>query len=268
MSATTEDFKLLKVSDITVWEAANVRHTEITEGLDELAASIREIGLLQPILVKEVEKGKYKVVAGQRRFLAVTEYLRWPQIPALIIKKDLDETEAKLRSISENLHRKAVTAEDYAQACLRLKEKYGDDKVAAKFLGISVQTFRSYLGFAGLPGQIRALVPKVISRSDALRLGALVPNVKKAVTFAYLIAKLPKPARDRYWSALAENPDAPLPAITESAKRAKYKTRFIIHLAETYARGLVRASDEREVEPEYVAEQAVIGWLKQSGYSK
>ncbi len=268
MSAKTGDFKLLKTSDITIWESANVRHTEITEGLDELAASIKEIGLLQPILVKEVGKGKYRVVAGQRRFLAVTEYLRWPEIPALIVKEDLDETEAKLRSISENMHRKVVTPEDYAQACLALKEKYKDDKVAAKLLGISVQSFRSYLGFAGLPTEIRALVPDVIYRRDAERLGSIVPNVKKAVEFARLISGLPKPARDRHWDALIENPDASLPDIQESAKRSKFKTRFTIHLAEVYARGLIRASDNREEEPEDTAEYVVTDWLKRFGYVK
>lgn len=268
MSGQSEVFRMLKVADIEVWETANVRHSEITEGLDELAASIKEVGLLNPILVQEVKKGKYRVVAGQRRFYAVRDVLRRSEIPAIVITGDLSETDARIRSISENLHRKAVTPEDYATACIALKERFGNDKTAAKFLGISVQTFRSYLGFAGLPPEIRALVPTVISKSDALRLGQLVPNIKQALAFGRRISGLPKPTRDRYWSALAENPDAPLPVIEEAAKRSKFKTRFVLHLADVYARSLVRASDKREEEPEDTAEFAVVDWLRRSGYVK
>lgn len=269
MSARLEEYKLLNVSDISIWESANVRHSEVGEGLDELAASIREVGLLNPILVQDLGNKKYRVIAGQRRFLAVSDYLHWTKIPAVIIKGELDESDARVRSIIENLHRKQVTTEDYALACVALRDRFKDDKKAAKALGISVQTFRSYLGFAGLPRQIQSLAnQKVISKSDARRLGELAPNLKQAVEFAERIAKKPKPVRDRYWDALIQSPDAPMPVIDEMAKRSKFRKRFVLHFAEVFARGLIRAADENEEKPEYTAEEVVKRWLKERGYVK
>ena len=71
----------------------------------ELAETIRAHGLLQPIVVREYETGKYEIIAGERRFRAVTS-LNWETIPAIVEKMDDHET-ASLALI-ENLQREEL----------------------------------------------------------------------------------------------------------------------------------------------------------------
>lgn len=259
---------ILPLDSIEVWNEANVRHTEITGGIEELAESIKQIGLLSPPLVQEVEKGKYKLIEGQRRLLAVKS-LGWKEMPVLVVKEPYDLAEAMLVSLSENVHRKAVSARDLSDACSYLRKRFGSDKEAAKALGKTIQTFRKYLGYKGVPEELKKLVSeKKISVSDSIRLSQIVPDVPKAVKFSKMISKLPKPTRERYFDALHENPDAPLPVIKVRAKKSQYVTVIKIHLPETYARALNRASTESEEEPEAIAKKAVMEWLDRAGYVK
>ncbi len=258
------ELKTVPISSVEVWDEANARHREITEDIDELAANIAVLGLQQPPLVQETD-GHYKLILGQRRLYALRQLGR-KEIPVIILREPYDLTKAKLASLSENLHRRPVVAGDIAEACVYFLKKFGSEKEAAKLLGISIQTFRKYLGFQGVPAEIKALVPDVISVPDAKRLAEIEPDVKKAVEFAHTIAKLPKPARNRYFVALMESPDAPLDYIAKRAETLRYKATLKIHLPENYARALSRASTDQNREPEDLAQKAVIEWLDRSGY--
>ncbi|MYV17723.1 nucleoid occlusion protein [Furfurilactobacillus milii] len=83
----------------------------------ELAETIKAHGLLQPIVVREYETGKYEIIAGERRFRAVTS-LNWETIPAIVEKMDDHET-ASLALI-ENLQREELSAVEEAQAYQQL----------------------------------------------------------------------------------------------------------------------------------------------------
>lgn len=263
-----KEYKLIPVDKIEVWNEANVRHTELSSGIEELATSIKQIGLLQPPLVQEAENGKYRLIEGQRRLLAV-RLLGWKEMPVLVVKEPYDLPNAMLASLSENLHRKAVAARDLAVACNYLSKRFGSDREAARILGISIQTFRKYMGYKGVPEELKKLVSeKKISVSDSIRLSQIVPDTKKAVEFSKMISNLPKPERERYFTELYENPDESLPRIKIRAKRSKYRAIIKIHLPETYARALNRASADSEQEPEAVAQKAVMEWLDRAGYVK
>ena len=60
----------IPLSKLTPW-TGNVRKTGITDGISELAASIAAHGLLQSLVVRKGKRGKYEIVAGQRRYLAL-----------------------------------------------------------------------------------------------------------------------------------------------------------------------------------------------------
>ncbi|GKT03680.1 nucleoid occlusion protein [Furfurilactobacillus sp. WILCCON 0119] len=83
----------------------------------ELAQTIHDHGLLQPIILREYEPEKYEIIAGERRFRAVTS-LEWTTISAIVEKMDDQET-ASLALI-ENLQREELTAVEEAQAYQRL----------------------------------------------------------------------------------------------------------------------------------------------------
>jgi ParB family chromosome partitioning protein len=263
-----KEYRTVPVDDIEVWDEANVRHTEITRGIDELAESIRQIGLLQPPLVQEIESGKYKLIEGQRRFLAVKQ-LGWKKIQVLLLRKPIDLALAKLASLSENLHRKAVNPDDVASACEYLSKYFGSDKEAAKVLGISLPTFKKNLAYRIVPEELKELVrKKIISAPDAKRLARIVPDISKAIKFAMVIHGLPKLARDRHFAALLEDPTSTLDEIKARAARSQYRTAIRIHLPETYAYAMYRASRSLGEEPESLAQKAVMDWLDNSGYVK
>lgn len=81
--------------------------------ITELAETIKEHGLLQPIVLREYEPEHYEIIAGERRFRAVNE-LKWDTVPAIIQKLSDDET-ASLALI-ENLQREGLSPIEEAQA--------------------------------------------------------------------------------------------------------------------------------------------------------
>ncbi|WP_114571915.1 nucleoid occlusion protein [Exiguobacterium flavidum] len=122
------------------------------ERISELAATIKEHGLLQPIIVRSQGTG-YEIIAGERRFRAVTS-LGWETIPA-IVKEMSDETTAALALI-ENLQREELTPIEEAEAFERLLLIQGvTQEVLAKKLGKSQSTIANKLRLLKLPDTVR-----------------------------------------------------------------------------------------------------------------
>jgi ParB family chromosome partitioning protein len=92
------------------------------EALEELASSIKEHGLLQPILVREYGEGRYQIIAGERRFRA-SKLAGLDEIPAVILDKD-DRKVAEL-SLIENIQREDLNPIEEAMAFRALAEEYG-----------------------------------------------------------------------------------------------------------------------------------------------
>lgn len=84
------------------------------DAIKELAATIKDHGLLQPIIVREYEKDHYEIIAGERRFRAVTTQLHWEKIPAIITTMADDESAAM--AIIENLQRAQLSPVEEARA--------------------------------------------------------------------------------------------------------------------------------------------------------
>jgi ParB family chromosome partitioning protein len=82
-----------------------VRLRDVGKDIDELAESIAKVGLLEPIIVSETGSGKYEIITGQRRFLA-HKALGRKQILAAVLDERVDETTAKVLSVTENLVRR------------------------------------------------------------------------------------------------------------------------------------------------------------------
>lgn len=89
------------------------------DGIRELAETIAEHGLLQPIIVREYEPAKYEIIAGERRYRAV-KLLKWDTVPA-IIEKMSDQETASLALI-ENLQRSQLSSIEEAQAYKQLMD--------------------------------------------------------------------------------------------------------------------------------------------------
>ena len=87
------------------------------EKIDELADTIKDHGLLQPIILREYEPRKYEIIAGERRFRAI-QTLKWEKVPAIV--RTMSDTEAASMAVIENLQREELTSIEEAEAYQRL----------------------------------------------------------------------------------------------------------------------------------------------------
>jgi ParB family transcriptional regulator, chromosome partitioning protein len=124
--------------------------------LEELAASIREHGVLQPILVRPIDNGRYQLIAGERRWRASRIAGRMT-IPALV--EDIDDDTALEISIIENLQREDISPLDEAAMYDRMIREHGYSirKLAEK-LGKDKGYLENRLRLADAPPEVRELV--------------------------------------------------------------------------------------------------------------
>lgn len=105
------------------------------EGLEELADSIREQGIMQPILVRQLEHNSYEIVAGERRWRAA-QIVGLSTVPVLI--RDLSDQETLAMALIENIQRENLNAMEEAKALIRLQEEFGyTQEQVAKAVGKS-----------------------------------------------------------------------------------------------------------------------------------
>ena len=126
------------------------------EALEELAESIKENGLLQPILVREYGAGRYQIIAGERRFRAC-KLAELTEIPAIVLDKD-DRAAAQIALI-ENIQREDLNPIEEALAFKALKEEYDmtQEDLSAK-LGKSRSAIANAIRLLDLPEQIITMV--------------------------------------------------------------------------------------------------------------
>ena len=120
--------------------------------LEALAASIAELGLLSPVVVRATASNRFEVVAGQRRVLACRT-LGWVGIEARV--RDMSDTESVAVSIVENIQRNDMDPMDKARAFSRLAESYGSPSAVASHTGASPTTVRRYLHLLDLPTELQ-----------------------------------------------------------------------------------------------------------------
>jgi ParB family chromosome partitioning protein len=126
------------------------------ESLGELTASIREVGVLQPILVREVAAGMFQLIAGERRWRAARR-AGLGTIPAIV--RTTDDRGLVEQALVENLQRQDLTALEEASAFQQLIEDFGltHDDVATR-VGKSRSTVTNTVRLLQLPAAIQRFV--------------------------------------------------------------------------------------------------------------
>lgn len=121
--------------------------------LTELSASIKNQGVLEPLLVKPRDNGTYMIIAGERRWRA-SKLAGLTEVPC--IELDIDENTIAEIALVENLQRKDLTIWEVADGLLDLTVRFGytHDDIAEK-IGKSRSTVTESIAIAGLPGEIR-----------------------------------------------------------------------------------------------------------------
>jgi ParB family chromosome partitioning protein len=126
------------------------------ESLTELAASIAEMGVLQPILVRPLDDGTFELIAGERRWRAA-QRAGLTSIPAVV--RTTDDAGSVEQALVENLHRQDLTALEEAAAYQQLLDEFGltHDQVATR-VGKSRSAITNSLRLLGLPPAVQHLL--------------------------------------------------------------------------------------------------------------
>jgi ParB family transcriptional regulator, chromosome partitioning protein len=124
--------------------------------LQELAESIREQGVMQPLLVRLVSTGKYEIIAGERRFRAAT-IAGLKEVPVLV--SGADDQAAAAMALVENMQREDLNPLEESQGLARLIEEFGfTHEQAAKAVGKSRSAITNLLRLAQLAKPVQAML--------------------------------------------------------------------------------------------------------------
>ena len=132
------------------------RESFAPEPLDNLAASIREVGVLSPILVRPMGADAYEIVAGERRWRAA-QLAQLHDVPVVI--RELGDEQALEIAIIENVQREGLNAMEEAQAYQDLIQKFGrTQEEVAKEIGKSRSHVANTIRLLKLPDSVKAWV--------------------------------------------------------------------------------------------------------------
>lgn len=140
--------------------------------LEELAASIRAVGLLQPVVVREVEHDRFELIAGERR-LRASKLAGLSQLPVIV--RETTDADVLKEALIENIHRVQLNPLDEAAAYQQLLDDFGvTQEELARRLGKSRPTLSNALRLLSLPPAVqRRVAAGVLSAGHAKALLAV-----------------------------------------------------------------------------------------------
>ena len=195
--------QMMPVSSIEPHLGQPRRHFE-EEALEELAASIKARGLIQPIVVRP-HGHRYQIVAGERRWRAA-QRARLHEIPVIV--RDFDDAETLEVALLENIQRRDLNAIEEAEGYKRLIGEYGHTQEAlSKLVHKSRSHIANLLRLLDLPESVRQLVETgelsmgharaLIGAGDAEALAREVVERGLSVRETEKLARFGKPGRER-----------------------------------------------------------------------
>ena len=221
--------------------------------LDELAASIRSQGVIQPLLVRprRTETATiYEIVAGERRWRAA-RMAGLDEVPVLI--KDVTDEQAAALALIENLQREDLNPIEVAEGCKKLIERYGlTQEGAAKRLGKSRSAITNAMRLLNLPEYVRDQVrtgdisaghaKALLSLGSPEQMSAAADqiiakdmSVRQAEALCRKMSKPPKPAKEEdafTRPVLAVEVEGALKETTGSEVHVDYKDgKGVLHIA-------------------------------------
>ncbi|MBU4217136.1 ParB/RepB/Spo0J family partition protein [Candidatus Parcubacteria bacterium] len=162
------------------------RHKFTDYKLDELAASIREHGIIQPLIVGSKKNGKYELIAGERR-LRASKLAGLKEVPVVI--KDVADQDKLELALIENIQREDLNPIDCAMSYRRLIDEFKlTQEDVAKKVGKSRPVVANTLRFLNLPEEIKlALIDGKITEGHAKYIIGIEGEVKQMKLFRQIL---------------------------------------------------------------------------------
>ncbi|MDH5448737.1 MAG: ParB/RepB/Spo0J family partition protein [Candidatus Bathyarchaeota archaeon] len=221
------------------------------EKLNELADSIKQVGLLEPLIIRPIDN-EYEVVVGERRYRA-SQQAGLKTVPA-IIRNFTDEQVIELNLI-ENIQREDLNAVEKGNCCKQLltkyPEKYPSKEVIGKKIGVSSGTVNNWLKLTKAPVEIQKMitppekvgVPRELGKLDystALTITQLIEEPTRQIEVAKEIASKPVHGRKarRVIAKAAKEPEKPIEEIMEEIIEEPCELTFTAANKEPILKGL------------------------------
>ncbi len=179
--------------------------------LTQMKESISKVGIINPLAVAEIEKGKYKLLAGGRRFQAMKEMETISTIPVRIYSKDINDYEMRSIELIENVERKDMTWEEEVRLTKEVHE------LQIKIYGEKVSKSPDAKGHsqsdtAKLLGKTRPAITQEIALAKALEVFPVLAKAKNKNEAGKLLKKIERSAveaemRRRIQSNAAKTPE-------------------------------------------------------------
>ena len=167
------------------------------ELLSELSESIKEQGIIQPILVRKKSEDKYEIVAGERRWRAA-QLAKIHEVPVIIL--NIDDKKSLEFALLENIQRSDLNGIEEALGYDNLVKKFGySQETLSKILGKSRSHIANTLRLAGLPEEIKKMISDglltagharcLVNVPDNIRLAKIIVNKNLSVRQAEFLVK-------------------------------------------------------------------------------
>jgi ParB family transcriptional regulator, chromosome partitioning protein len=167
------------------------------ELLNELSESIKEQGIIQPILVRKKSEDKYEIVAGERRWRAA-QLAKIHEVPVIIL--NIDDKKSLEFAILENIQRSDLNGIEEALGYDNLVKKFGySQEILSKILGKSRSHIANTLRLAGLPEEIKKMISDglltpgharcLVNVPDNIKLAKIIVNKNLSVRQAEFLVK-------------------------------------------------------------------------------
>ena len=173
------------VKDIIVDHEFNSREEFSLDSIRDLAESIQQNGLIQPVVVRPWED-KYQLIAGFRRFTAVTRILKWNRIDA-IVKKDLSEQQARVLNLEENLERRGLNMLEEARGIANAFKEMSAREIA-RVLRKPDRWVRVRLWLLEMPEHVQRLAAEGLISMKNLEVIHSLPSVEDQINAADVIS--------------------------------------------------------------------------------
>lgn len=209
------------------------------ERLSELANSIREVGLLEPIIVRPVE-AEFEVVVGERRYRA-SQQAGLDKVTAIV--REYGDDEVVQLNLIENVQREELSAVEKGKVCKFLLEKYPEKypshTTIAKRIGVSDDTIRTWLRTVEVvpekvqqlvaPSTVTGEVPEgKIDYQTAMKVGRSVKDPERQAEVIRKLAEKRLPVRERTMiiEKAAQEPQKSVDEVIEEVASTSYELAF------------------------------------------
>lgn len=241
------------------------------ELLNELAESIKQVGLLEPLIVRPVND-EYEVVIGERRYRA-SQQAGLNKVPVIVRKYSNDEV-IEL-SLIENIQREDLSAVEKGNCCKLLMDKYPEKyptiKDLSRKLGVSNHTINTWLQLVSAPIEIQRMVapaekigvPRAKGKIDYDTVVTITRRIKepeRQIEVAREIAKRPiyrRTAREVIARA-AEEPEKPVEEVIREVVETPYEMPFRLSHMEPILKGVKTQTSRKGIPDPKVKVGAII----------